>query len=55
MLRPALARLSPAESERFLAEYSRRVSEAFPPRVIAGQPVEALWQARIFVVGQSPG
>lgn len=53
MLRPALAPLRPEEAERFLAEFSRRVSFACPPQVIGGESVEVLHQSRVFVVGQS--
>lgn len=52
VLRPALAPLTPAEAERFVAEFSRRVSLACPPRVIGGESVEVLHQYRGFVVGQ---
>jgi trans-aconitate 2-methyltransferase len=53
MLRPALALLTPVEEERFLAEYSRRVSQDFPPRVIGGERVEVLSVSRTFAVGAS--
>lgn len=53
MLRPALAPLTPEEAERFLAEFSRRVSLACPPQVIGGETVEVLHQSRVFAVGQS--
>ena len=53
VLRPALAPLRPEEAARFLAEFSRRVSLAFPPRVIGGESVEVLTQSRVFAVGQS--
>jgi trans-aconitate methyltransferase len=53
-LRPALAPLTPEEAQRFLAEFSRRVSLACPPQVIGGESVEMLDQFRVFVVGQSP-
>ena len=53
VLRPALGRLSPEEAERFLAEFSRRLSLACPPQVIGGESVEVLHQYRVFAVGQS--
>jgi trans-aconitate 2-methyltransferase len=53
VLRPALAPLTPQEAERFLAEFSRRVSLACPPQVIGGESVEVLNQFRVFVIGQS--
>ena len=53
MLRPALAPLTPQEAEQFLAEYSRRVSRAHPPRLIGGQSTEVLHLSRVFAVGQS--
>lgn len=53
VLRPALAPLGPDEAQRFLAEFSRRVSLACPPRVIGGDSVEVLHQYRVFAVGQS--
>ncbi len=53
VLRPALAPLGPEEAARFLAEFSRRVSLAFPPQVIGGESVEVLQQSRVFAVGQS--
>jgi trans-aconitate 2-methyltransferase len=53
VLRPALAPLTPEETERFLAEFSRRVSLAWPPRVIGGESVEVLHLSRVFAVGQS--
>jgi trans-aconitate 2-methyltransferase len=53
MLRPALAPLTPPEAERFLAEYSRRVSLAHPPLPIGGESVEVLHLSRVFAVGQS--
>ena len=53
VLQPALAALAPDEAERFLAEFSRRASEAFPPRVIGGERVEAIRGYRIFAVGRS--
>jgi trans-aconitate 2-methyltransferase len=53
VLRPALAPLTPEETERFLAEFSRRVSLACPPRVIGGESVEVLNLSRVFAVGQS--
>jgi trans-aconitate methyltransferase len=53
MLRPALAPLSPDEAQEFLAEYSRRLSLAHPPRVIGGEGVELLHLSRVFAVGQS--
>ncbi len=53
VLRPALAPLRPEEAARFLAEFSRRVSSAFPPQVIGGESVEVLHQSRVFAVGQS--
>jgi trans-aconitate 2-methyltransferase len=53
ILRPALALLTPPEAAQFTAEYSRRVAEASPPRVIGGETVEVLSQRRIFAVGRS--
>jgi trans-aconitate 2-methyltransferase len=53
VLRPALAPLAAEEAERFTAEFSRRVSEAYPPRVIGGESVELLQVSRVFAVGQS--
>jgi trans-aconitate 2-methyltransferase len=53
VLRPALAPLTPEEAEQFAAEFSRRISEAYPPRTIAGKSVELLQVSRVFAVGQS--
>jgi trans-aconitate 2-methyltransferase len=53
ILRPALARLTPPETEEFLADYSQRISEVHPPHVIGGELVEVLCVSRIFVVGWS--
>jgi trans-aconitate 2-methyltransferase len=53
VLRPALAPLTPDESDRFLAEFSRRLAVANPPRLISGKSVEVLRQSRIFTIGQS--
>jgi trans-aconitate 2-methyltransferase len=53
VLRPVLAPLAPQEAGQFLAEYSRRVSQAHPPRIIGGQPTEILSQFRVFAVGHS--
>jgi trans-aconitate 2-methyltransferase len=53
VLQPALAALAPDEAERFLAEYSRRASEVFPPRVIRGEPVELIRAYRVFAIGRS--
>ena len=52
MLRPVLAPLTPDEADQFLAEFSQRVSDANPPRVIGGESVEVLHQSRVFAVGQ---
>jgi trans-aconitate 2-methyltransferase len=52
VLRPALAPLTTEEAERFVAEFSRRVSLACPPQVIGGESVEVLHQSRVFVIGQ---
>jgi trans-aconitate 2-methyltransferase len=53
LLRPALAPLTPHEAELFLAEYSRRVSAAYPPHLIGGESVEVLYQSRVFAIGKS--
>jgi trans-aconitate 2-methyltransferase len=53
VLRPALGPLTPEEEEQFLAEYSRRVSKAFPPHIIGGECAEVLNLSRTFAVGQS--
>jgi trans-aconitate 2-methyltransferase len=54
VLRPALARLSPVDADRFLAEYAERQQAAQQSRVIGGQPVEMLRQRRVFAVGRQP-
>jgi trans-aconitate 2-methyltransferase len=51
VLRPALARLSPDDAARFVADYAQRVRTAQPARLICGQPVEMLRQRRVFAVG----
>ena len=53
VLRPALAPLAPQEAEQFATEFSRRVTQAFPPRMIGGESVEILQVSRVFAVGQS--
>jgi trans-aconitate 2-methyltransferase len=53
VLQPALAALAPDEAERFLAEFSRRASQVFPPRVICGERVEVIRGYRIFAIGRS--
>jgi trans-aconitate 2-methyltransferase len=53
VLRPALGSLTPEESEQFLAEYSRHINAAYPPRVIGGEIVEVLNQSRTFMIGQA--
>jgi len=53
VLRLALAPLTPEEAEQFTAEFSRRVSEACPARMIGGESVELLQVSRVFAVGQS--
>lgn len=53
MLRPVLGRLAPQEAERFLAEYSRRVGQVLPPRIIGGQPAEMLRLRRVFAIGRA--
>ena len=52
VLRPALARLSPADADRFLTEYAGRLNAAQSPRLIGGQRVEILHQRRVFAVGR---
>jgi trans-aconitate 2-methyltransferase len=52
ILRPVLALLEPHEAEQFLAEFSQRLSQACPPRVIGGETVEVLCQRRVFAVGR---
>src|SRR5271167_177397 len=47
VLRPALAPLTPQEAELFLADYSRRISVAYPPQMIGGESVEVLSQSRV--------
>jgi trans-aconitate 2-methyltransferase len=53
ILRPVFALLDPPEEERFRAEFSQRVSQAHPPRVIGGETVEVLSQRRVFAVGRT--
>ena len=53
VLRPALGPLTPEEEEEFLADYSERVNQAFPPRIIGGERVEVLSLSRIFAIGRS--
>jgi hypothetical protein len=53
-LRPVLARLGPADAERFLAEYASRVGEAFPPVSLGGRTVQMRPNRRIFAVGCKP-
>lgn len=53
VLQPALAALAPDEAERFLAEFSRRASQVFPPRLICGESAEVIRAYRVFAVGQS--
>ena len=53
VLQPALAALAPDEAERFIAEFSRRASQAFPPRIIRGERVEVIRGYRVFAVGRS--
>jgi trans-aconitate 2-methyltransferase len=53
VLQPALAALAPDEAERFLAEFSRRASQVFPPRVICGERVEIIRGYRLFAIGRS--
>ncbi len=52
VLRPALARLSPHDADRFLAEYAERQRAAEPARLIGGRPVQMLRQRRVFAVGR---
>jgi len=52
VLRPALARLSPDDADRFLAQYAGRQRAEQPPRLIGGQYVEILHQRRVFAVGR---
>lgn len=53
VLQPALAALASDEAERFLAEFSRRASQAFPPRIICGEHAELIRAYRVFAVGRS--
>ncbi len=51
ILRPALARLSPEDANRFLAAYAQRQQAVQPAELIGGKPVEILRQRRVFAVG----
>jgi trans-aconitate 2-methyltransferase len=53
ILRPVFALLSPPEEEQFRTEFSQRLSETHPPRVIGGETVEVLAQRRVFAVGRT--
>lgn len=53
ILRPVFALLSTPEEEQFRAEFSQRLSETHPPRVIGGETVEVLSQRRVFAVGRT--
>jgi trans-aconitate 2-methyltransferase len=52
VLRSALARLRPADADRFLREYAQRQQDAHPARLLGGRPVEILRQRRVFAVGR---
>ena len=52
VLRPVLARLSPDDAERFLAEYAERQRAAQPARLVGGRPVQMLRQRRVFAMGR---
>jgi trans-aconitate 2-methyltransferase len=52
VLRPALARLGPADADRFLAEYAERLRAVQQSRLIHGQSVEILRQRRVFAIGR---
>jgi trans-aconitate 2-methyltransferase len=53
ILRPIFALLSPPEVEQFRAEFSQRLSQTHPPRIIGGETVEVLSQRRVFAIGRT--
>lgn len=60
VLRSVLARLTPDDAHRFLAQFTERYRATQPAHQVGGKPVEILRQRRVFAVGHrflllSPG